>query len=107
MEFRDRGDPRWRPAAATRVADRVELWAGSRLESAPLVKHANGEPDFAATLDVIAARTRADGLEWRGCVNCLRFHFSGMSHQMSGGTAGYCRLTRLRSAAGIVRADFL
>lgn len=32
------------------------------------------------------------------CLNCTNFQFSGMSHDMSGGTAGYCSLLLSNSA---------
>ncbi|MBK6497386.1 MAG: hypothetical protein IPG00_04150 [Saprospiraceae bacterium] len=28
------------------------------------------------------------------CLNCINFQFSGMSHEMSGGSTGYCFLVR-------------
>jgi ADP-ribosylglycohydrolase len=50
---------------------------------------------------------RADGIELKGCVNCIRFRFSGMSYQMSGGRRGYCSLVGFRDPRGLVEIDFV
>jgi ADP-ribosylglycohydrolase len=68
---------------------------------------ADGESDHAATVAQLAHMAQADGIELKGCVNCIRFRFSGMSYQMSGGRRGYCSLVGFRNPGGTVEIDFV
>ena len=58
----------------------------------PLTVHDDGQMDKYATLAELARRLRPEEIELRGCAACIRFRFSGMSYQMSGGGMGYCTL---------------
>jgi len=99
-------DHPWQAASIEWTAAEVRLTCAGKTYTHPLVIHANGERDGDASLALLAKDAAADGIMLRGCCNCIRFRFSGMSHQASGGTQGYCGLVGFRDRRGIVRIDF-
>jgi ADP-ribosylglycohydrolase len=78
---------------------------GSNRMSVPLTVHDDGQMDQYATLAELARRLRPEQIELRACAACIRFRFSGMSYQMSGGGMGYCTLGGAPRQAK-VRVDF-
>jgi ADP-ribosylglycohydrolase len=86
-------------------ADGVRLVTDGAVYTEPMFHHQNGEPDAYRTLALAAGRAAAGGIELARCASCARFRFSGMSHQMSGGTAGYCGRVGFRNRRAIVVID--
>jgi ADP-ribosylglycohydrolase len=74
---------------------------------AEIVESQNGERDDHATFVELTKRLSALGFGIRACASCVRFRFSGMSHQFSGGRVGYCGLVGFRSRRGVVTVDHL
>jgi ADP-ribosylglycohydrolase len=85
--------------------DGLKLTIGRRQYFFPFVTYPNGERDAYATLAACARAAAADGIDLLGCASCVRFRFSGMSQQFSGGEARYCALAGFRSTRGIVSID--
>lgn len=103
MQVRRLGETRWQ--------DVCFEWAGDRLtlstDNSEFVEFARvqnmGRYDL---LSALAKRLCSEGIEFRGCVACNRFRFSGMSQQMSNGLTGYCGLVGFRRSNATVDIDF-
>lgn len=96
----------WRPATLECTASAVRIRCGDLIRSAPLVNFPNGESDSYITIAQVAQQLLLEGVELKGCANCARFRFSGMSQQMSGGFAGYCGLVGFRNRRGVVPVGY-
>ena len=105
MLFRRHPELRWESANIRWTEEGVTLAVGQKEYFSPLVVFSNGEADRYASLANLAKEASRDGIELKGCGTCARFRFSGMSHQFSGGGAGYCTMVGFRNRRGVVRID--
>jgi hypothetical protein len=96
----------WHEACLRSVRGQLELAAGKREFASPALVFPNGEENASATLAKLAVQARKTGVVLRGCANCVRFRFSGLSFQFSGGWTGYCSLVGVRKPDGEVSIDF-
>jgi ADP-ribosylglycohydrolase len=105
--FKKVGQPRWEPLSVRRTEANVVLVIDGTTYASPIVRMPNGEADHRSTLVKLAEMAQADGIELKGCVSCVRFRFSGMSFQFSGGREGYCTFVGFRNPRGLVGIDFV
>jgi ADP-ribosylglycohydrolase len=81
------------------------LTVGQVTLTAPRIPQSNGAVDDYLSFAALARQARARGVAIEACASCVRFRFSGQSHQFSGGTKGYCTLVGWRNERAVVRID--
>lgn len=95
----------WRAAALNTSPHSVTLTAGDVTITGPRTRHANGDFDDYMSFAALAREARSRGIALEACANCVRFRFSGLSQQFSGGAKGYCTMVGWRSERAVVRID--
>jgi ADP-ribosylglycohydrolase len=84
-----------------RVESERARWTGA------FERYSNGEKRLYPGLLECGREARAQGATLLCCGSCVRFRFSGMSDQLSGGSTGYCGLVGFRNQRGVVDVGHL
>jgi ADP-ribosylglycohydrolase len=98
------GSP-WRTTALHISPQSVTLAVEDVTITAPRARYPNGEVDDYMSFAALARDARSRGVALEACASCVRFRFSGLSQQFSGGTEGYCTMVGWRSQRAVVRID--